>query len=60
MPKEVDIMHRYITSPRVANKIIDDIQDQLDHGGGKVENITTEDIDDIVIYGEQTNGDETE
>lgn len=60
MPKEVDIMHRYITSPRVANKIIDDIQDQLSHGGGKVENITTEDIDDIVIYGEQTNGDETE
>lgn len=60
MAREVDIMHRYMGSPRVANKIIDDIQEQLSRGGGKVESVTAEDIEQIVIYGEKTNGDETE
>lgn len=60
MARETDIMHRHMDNPRVANKIIDDIQNQLSHGGGKVESITADDIEQIVIYGEKTNGDETE
>ena len=59
MAKEVDIKHRFISNPRIANKIVDDIQAKLPKEDDEWISIKSDEIDQIV-HGATTNGGETE
>lgn len=57
MARETDIQHRFISNPRIANKIVDEIQEKLPQEAW--ESLKPGEIDDIVLHGVRTGG-ETE